>query len=90
MLSSMPCSAKGCSGLISQRSSVRPMAIGWARRHNLVGAGENERGVGQCASGFKQIGVLLALTVKSVCGSLAAQSFEGRAAVWITAAISSP
>ena len=44
---------------------------------------------GQCARvASSRLSVPLALTPKSVCGSLAAQSWEGCAAVWTTSSIS--
>jgi hypothetical protein len=43
---------------------------------------------GQCArAASSRLRVPLALTPKSVCGSLAAQSCEGWAAVWTTSSI---
>ena len=71
---------------VHERQAVRRVAV------DLVGRGEDERRlrarpVRVASSRFS---VPLALTPKSVCGSEAAQSCDGCAAVWMTAARSPP
>ena len=72
--------------LLDQRQPVGRVAI------DLVGAAEDERRVRAILPRHVPAGssVPLALTVKSVSGSRAAQSCEGCAAVWMTTAMSRP
>ena len=68
---------------LDQRQVVGQVAV------DLVGRAEDERRVGRVRRAWpaSRFSVPFALTVKSVCGSDAAQSCDGWAAVWITSSI---